>query len=160
MFFLLRFPSVGSSFRCDARPSPNSAEFRMPRGPMRELFTFTVAIGLTSCGQSAGNGQADATRQESNAVAVAVSARSDGPEVAPVERPEGPVVFTSALGLPQRGSSVEPQLRHASVATPADWPASFFTTFKTARGEASSMIAACRWLPPMPARARFGIATM
>lgn len=62
---------------------------------------------------------------------------SDGPEVAPQDRPNGSVIFVSALGLRQRGSSVEPQLRHAMVATPGDWPASFFTTFDTSRGEAS-----------------------
>lgn len=68
---------------------------------------------------------------------VLAASEASSQSVAPVRSPDGPIEFQPVAELEQAPGALEPMLRGGIVASSAEWPASFYATFKTPTGTAS-----------------------
>src|SRR4051794_7048838 len=102
----------------------------------RMVLLGAVACAAIACGSSQARSERTAPAA-SNAAATSGAVSDRSSIVAPAAEPSGPVTFKAARDLKQHPEGGEPQLRGGQEADSADWPASLYVTFKTARGTAS-----------------------
>jgi hypothetical protein len=101
------------------------------------MRTSTIVAVLAAASLTQGCHTGAGGESQSSAPAAPVVAGAEPQSlVAPTSRPTGPVEFKPVLDLAQ-GGGAQPQLRHGRVAESAEWPASLYATFPTARGTAA-----------------------
>jgi hypothetical protein len=97
------------------------------------MIVVAAALFMAACNSSTASEQpAGGTAATAPSATVATASAY---VVVPLQQPSGDLAFHAVLDLGQAGEEVVPQLRHAQVAAPKDWPASLQATFLTPQGQ-------------------------